>query len=203
MTASQIIFWRHGQTDYNFNLRIQGQVDIPLNDTGRQQAADAAKGLAQLTPTHIISSDLSRAADTARALGKLAGLEVATDERLRERRYGKWEGLNHQEIEDGWPEAFRQWRSEAEPDGVDVETKPELATRVGTAVEELAAQAPDDATLVLVSHGAAIAAAIRHLLGLPATWRGFGTIGNCHWSVLAPNRSGEPAWRLLAYNEHA
>ena len=58
-----LVMWRHGQTDYNKQHRIQGQIDIPLNETGIAQAKDAAVGLARLPFTRVVSSPLGRALD--------------------------------------------------------------------------------------------------------------------------------------------
>ena len=73
---TDLILWRHGQTDYNSQGRIQGQVDIPLNETGRDQARRAADGIAALGPTRIVSSPLARARATAEVLASLTGLSV-------------------------------------------------------------------------------------------------------------------------------
>src|SRR5699024_384728 len=113
MSATTVLFWRHGQTEYNRSGRLQGQVDIPLNDAGHAQAAAAAEILARVRPGRIISSDLQRARETAQKLADLTGGEVECDERFRERSFGDWEGLTHKEITASWPEQFRVWeRSE-------------------------------------------------------------------------------------------
>src|SRR5699024_8673968 len=109
MTAATVLLWRHGQTDYNSGGRLQGQVDIALNETGQAQAAAAAEVLMRVQPVQIVSSDLSRAHDTARILGQLTGVEVRIDQRLRERSFGQWEGLTHAEIAESWPEQFVEW----------------------------------------------------------------------------------------------
>lgn len=107
MTAGTIVFWRHGQTDYNLNQRLQGQVDIPLNATGRMQAERASEYVAQYRPSRIVASDLGRAMATARFVGERVGLPVDADERLRERAFGEWEGLLASEISATWPEEYR------------------------------------------------------------------------------------------------
>src|SRR5699024_12554464 len=106
MTATTVLLWRHGQTDYNSGGRLQGQVDIALNETGQAQAAAAAEVLSRVQPVQIISSDLSRAHDTARTLGELVGVPVRLDQRLRERSFGRWEGLAHPESAEGGPEQY-------------------------------------------------------------------------------------------------
>ena len=71
---TDLILWRHGQTDYNRQGRIQGRVDIPLNDIGREQAQRAADGIAALGPTRIVSSPLVRARATAEVLASLTAV---------------------------------------------------------------------------------------------------------------------------------
>ena len=106
-----LVLWRHGQTDYNLEGRIQGRVDIPLNDIGRDQAASAAPDLVALNPAAIFSSPLERARQTAEVLASAIGLGVHVDNRLAERSFGRWEGLSRAQIEERWPEQFDVWRS--------------------------------------------------------------------------------------------
>ncbi|MDD9206456.1 histidine phosphatase family protein [Georgenia sp. 10Sc9-8] len=202
MTAGTIVFWRHGQTEYNAAQRLQGQVDIPLNDLGRRQAVRAAEVLAvERRPTHVVSSDLSRAVDTAQALAERTGLAVRTDARLRERGFGAWEGRTHEEIRSGWPEAFASWRRGNEPEGVGAETRAEAGQRVAAAVAATAEDLHDDDVLLVVAHGAAITLAQSVLLGLdPGSWFGMTGLDNCRWSTLLPNPGRAPAWRLSSYN---
>jgi len=91
--SRRIVCLRHGQTLWNVEKRFQGHTDIALDETGVAQAARAASLLAALRPTMIVSSDLRRAFDTASALARLTGLDVAVDKALRERGGGEWEGL--------------------------------------------------------------------------------------------------------------
>ena len=83
--AKKIVLWRHGQTDYNLQGRVQGQVDIPLNQVGISQAAAAAEELVKLKPERIVCSDLRRAQDTGQALADICGgsVEFLVDERDR------------------------------------------------------------------------------------------------------------------------
>lgn len=199
MTAN-VILWRHGQTDYNLAGRFQGRVDIPLNATGLAQAAEAAEALVSKAPRAIVSSDLSRASQTANVLSELTGIEVALDERLRERSFGAWEGLTRAEIEERWPEAFLQWRHGNHPEGVNAETQSELGARFSEAVLEWSAKFEISDTVIFVAHGAAISTGITAILGQdPAYWRGIAGLGNCHWSTLSPTRA-EPGWRLTRHN---
>ncbi|UFU01942.1 histidine phosphatase family protein [Ruania suaedae] len=201
MTAGTVIFWRHGQTDYNLEGRLQGQVDTPLNETGRQQAKVAATALAQAGPTAILTSDLGRAVVTAQALGEQTGLPVRSEAGVRERSFGQWEGLTHPEVEAGWPEQFQVWQSGGHPQGVGAETRREVGHRVAQAVADAAQALSASDVLVVTSHGAAISCGISALLGQDAEqWRGITGVGNCHWSVLHHAGDGHPGWRLAAHN---
>ncbi|MGC0142244.1 histidine phosphatase family protein [Pseudactinotalea sp. Z1732] len=199
--SATILFWRHGQTDYNAQGRLQGQVDIPLNEVGRAQALAAAPALSQIEPVAIISSDLMRARDTAEYLAERTGVAVSTDARLRERNFGAWEGLTHEEMRAGWADAFAVWRDGGHPAGIGAETRSALGQRVAQAAAEASAGYEEGGVVVLVAHGAAISAGLVALLGHdPETWHGITGIGNCHWSVVRPNDGAEPGWRMTAHN---
>lgn len=199
MALHRVVLWRHGETDYNAELRMQGQLDSHLTVKGIGQAERAAPALAELAPQLIVTSDLSRAADTAALLGRATGLPVAEDKRLRETHLGRWQGRTHSEVEDGWPGQLERWRSDpgwAPPGG---ENRLTVAARAMQVVEELDAGGPQVA--VLCTHGGLIAGLTPLMLGLPReAWPVFGGISNCHWTVLV-RRSDR--WRLQAYNTAA
>ena len=186
-----LVVWRHGLTTYNLERRFQGQSDIPLNDVGLAQAAEAARYLAALRPSAIFSSDLSRATMTADALARLTGLPVTLDKDLRERSGGSWEGLTEAEITERFPVERATW---SPPDG---EAAAAVADRASAALERIADQMPGGSLTVVVGHGAALGLAIARLLGVPSEPRVLGPFGNCHWSVLS--RRGT-RWRLLEHN---
>lgn len=203
MTAGTLVLLRHGRTAYNAGLRLQGQIDIPLDEVGQWQAEQGAAALAASHQASlVVSSDLTRAADTAAAYAKAVGVDVVTDPRLRERSFGEWEGLTDAEIADSWPEEHAAWRSGAEPVRAGAESKALVAERMALAVEEHADTLDNSDTLVVVSHGAAITLAVTCLLGLdPADWRGLHGLHNVHWSHLHRSGAGaKPAWRLVAHN---
>lgn len=198
---TDVVLWRHGRTEYNAARRLQGQIDIPLDEVGRWQGTTAAAALfARHTPVRIVSSDLVRAFDTARYLGELAGIEVEKDVRLRERAFGDWEGLTAEQIHADYPAEAARWSSENTVERPGAESPGEVGERMAEAIRDLAAAT--EGTLVLVSHGAAIALGISALLGQdPASWRGVAGVDNAHWSHLAPTRGGAaPGWRLQGHN---
>ncbi|HMO10493.1 MAG TPA: histidine phosphatase family protein [Actinotalea sp.] len=201
MTARAVVLWRHGRTAYNAEGRMQGTIDIPLDEVGVWQVALGAEHLAQRhRPSRIVSSDLGRAVATAGALGELTGLPVQTDPRLRERCFGDWEGLTAAEIAERWPDQYEVWRSHGDPARTGAETRAEVAERMSVAVEEHAAALADDETLVVVAHGAAITLGVSRLLGLDATWRGMAGLHNAHWSLLRPSGRRPGTWYLEAHN---
>jgi glucosyl-3-phosphoglycerate phosphatase len=196
VTLQQLVLWRHGETDFNTERRIQGQLDSKLTLNGLGQARRAARLLAKLEPAVLMTSDLSRAEDTAAVLATEIGTPLRVDKRLRETHCGSWQGLTHAEVEALWPGGIQTWRGDprwAPPGG---ETRVEVATRAAHVVEELDADGAPSA--VLCTHGGVIAGLTPLLLGLPVSgWSVFSGISNCYWTVLQRRGSG---WRLSSYN---
>jgi glucosyl-3-phosphoglycerate phosphatase len=195
---TRLIVWRHGNTDWNAVDRVQGQSDALLNTRGREQAAAAAAKLTAVRPAAIVSSDLSRAADTAGALAALTELPVSYDSRLRERYYGAWQGMTLSEVAAAYPTEYAAWRSGDPAPGCEIETLDDLGKRVSSALQDLADAHPG-ATVVAVSHGGAARQGCGHLLGWPhqvlRTVRG---LANCHWTELA--HDDVRGWQLRSYN---
>jgi broad specificity phosphatase PhoE len=197
--VNRLIVWRHGNTDWNAGSRVQGQTDVPLNELGKQQAVDAAELLARLRPAAIVASDLRRAADTAAALGALTGLSVQYDVRLRERFFGRWQGLTMAEVKQRRPEEHARWTAGDDVIGGDVETLSDLGRRVAEALAAAAEKCPPGGTVVVATHGAAARQGIGHLLGWPpATLRTLRALQNCHWVELTHDDAR--GWQLAAYN---
>lgn len=200
--ARRLVIWRHGRTAWNATHRFQGQTDIPLDEIGHAQAAEAAGALARLRPTRIVSSDLRRARDTAAALAALTGLKVNLDRGLRETFAGEWEGLTRSELEARFADDLAQWgvRADLRPGGG--ETRLEVADRMVIAVTTALAEVAPGDTVVVATHGGAARAAIGRLLGLPPEhWAALGVLTNTAWSVLQENTGAYgPPWRLQEYN---
>lgn len=200
MTLRRLVLWRHGETDYNAGRRMQGQFDAMLTPAGVAQADRAAPVLAAFEPQLLLTSDLSRATDTAAALAAATGLVRGTDKRLRETHLGQWQGLTHAEVDEAWPGARVAWRRDPEWAPPGGESRVEVAARACSVVAEVDAGSVERA--VLCSHGGLIASLVASLLRLPlANWPAFAGIGNCSWCVLErPPSMVEGQWRLLAYN---
>jgi probable phosphoglycerate mutase len=175
--ATRIIAVRHGETDWNVDTRIQGQIDIGLNDKGRWQAQRVAQALADDALDAVYSSDLSRAYATAQAIAAAqAGkaLAVHTHIGLRERGFGKFEGHTYAAIEEQWPEESRLWRirdPHFAPDGG--ESPVQVMARVGQAVSDIAAHHLGQ-QVVLVAHGGVMdmlyRLATQQSVSAPRTW---------------------------------
>lgn len=142
---------RHGETEWNRARRIQGLTDIPLNDTGREQARLTGTLLTRRPIARVVASPLSRARETAEIIARELGLpEPELQEAFVERNYGDAEGLSFHEVD-------VRFARDVEVPGR--ETREEVAGRVIPALQALAAAHPGE-SLVVVSHGGAIRAAL-------------------------------------------
>ena len=171
---TRILAIRHGETNWNADTRIQGQLDIPLNEVGHAQAARMAQALAGEPVAAVYASDLSRAWETARYLGQATGLAVSPEPALRERAFGDFEGRTFAEIESALPEQARRLRQRDPhftPHGG--ESLVMLRDRVVAAAERLAAGHPGE-LIALVAHGGVMdvlyRAATRLDIEAPRTW---------------------------------
>jgi probable phosphoglycerate mutase len=193
----RLLVWRHGRTEWNATGRFQGQLDPPLDDEGRAQAARTAAHLADALRDEavaVVSSDLRRATDTAQALAQLLGVPVRIDERLREHGLGSWEGLTRDEVAERHPDQYEDWLAGRPVPGRGGEAQADVAARALAAVADL----PPVATAVLVTHGGTAGRLVEALLELgPEHRRVFGPLGNCHWSELSFQG---PGWRLMRHN---
>jgi probable phosphoglycerate mutase len=194
----RIVVWRHGQTIFNAERRFQGHLDIELDDAGRAQALRAARLLAAMSPSGLVSSDLARARATADELARLTGLPVSIDKRLREIDVGAWQGLTLEEVAAQFPEEVAQWRDGGEGRRGGGETLIEVGTRATAAVRDALVALPAGGVLVVVTHGAAGRALVASLIGLDtSSWHALGSLANCCWSVVGESGTG---WRLWEHN---
>jgi probable phosphoglycerate mutase len=196
--VTRLILWRHGQTAWNAEDRVQGQTDVELSVRGFAEAAAVAPRLAALRPDLLAASDLRRAADTAAQLAAVTGLPVTLDMRLRERNFGDWQGHTLADIQERSPAAFDRWRAGLPVGEAGVEDLDDLAKRVAAALQELVARAPGG-TVVVATHGGAARHGTATLLGWPEPVANtLAGLANCHWTELRfdPVRG----WRLTAHN---
>jgi probable phosphoglycerate mutase len=185
--ATRLIAVRHGETAWNVDTRIQGQIDIGLNATGLWQAQRASRALADEGIGVIYASDLSRAWQTAEEIARPHGLAVQPEPRLRERAFGHLEGMSFAEIEATLPEDAKRWRErdpEFEPEGG--ESLLTFRDRITQVASELAARHPGE-LVTLVAHGGVMdvlyRAATRQELQAPRTWQlGNAAINRMLWT---------------------
>ena len=196
--ANRVLFWRHGQTDWNIVNRFQGHSDIPLNNVGQYQAKHAASILVEMQPTKIISSDLSRARDTAQALGDLTNLKIEIDLDLRETNGGLWEGKTGAENRAEDFQNFVRWiDGEDNPAGTTGEKRSDVANRAVGAIKRALGEL-DNQLLVVTTHGGTARCVLGSLLNLPmANWGALGGLSNASWSILQTNPRG---WHLVEHN---
>ena len=169
--TTRIIAIRHGQTAWNVDTRIQGHLDVPLNERGHWQAKRLAAALAQEGIAAVYASDLSRAFETGRYVAQVAGVPIMPDAGLRERGFGLFEGRTFKEIEAELPDQARLWRKRDPhfaPEGG--ESLVQMHERVVSTCSRLAAQHPGE-LIALVGHGGVMDALYRlsliHILTLP------------------------------------
>lgn len=154
---------RHGQTDWNAESRLQGQKDIPLNDTGRQQATGNGIALgailgADAAKFDFVASPLGRTRETMERLRRAMGLDPTiyrTDDRLKEVSFGDWEGFTLPELKRSVPERIAERRKvkwDFIPPGDDAESYEILSWRVAAWLKDV------NKPTVCVSHGGVIRA---------------------------------------------
>jgi uncharacterized phosphatase len=182
-TALTIALTRHGQTDWNAAGRLQGSSDVPLNDVGREQAAESVRRFSPAEWDAVVTSPLSRARETGAILAAGLGIPLgSTYPELVERHYGVAEGMT-----DG--EAALRW-----PDGEfpELEPRPSVAARGLAALDRIAADLPGSGVIV-VAHGTLIREILRRVTDAPIP-----PILNAATSVLERTDDG---WRVLTVND--
>ena len=171
MNNTTILLIRHGETAWNAVRRLQGHIDIPLNEEGERQAAALARALADENIDVIVASDLQRAMQTAQAVaGHYDGAQVRTDAQLRERCYGVFEGMLYAEIEQQYQTDYVLWQARdidaVMPPGVRVaESFRQFYARSVAAISDWAERHPGQ-TLAIVAHGGVLECAYRAAVGM-------------------------------------
>jgi 2,3-bisphosphoglycerate-dependent phosphoglycerate mutase len=150
---TELILLRHGETDWNRELRFQGHVDVALNAIGLEQARRLARRLAGELAHRLYASDLLRAQQTANPVGRQLALASVTDPALREQSFGLVDGMKVDDIKAQHPHAWEGWLRFHEdfcmPEG---ESTRQFHSRVMNAVYRLVASHPGE-TVVVVTHG--------------------------------------------------
>ncbi|MBP0593481.1 histidine phosphatase family protein [Paraburkholderia sp. LEh10] len=170
--ATQVLFIRHGETDWNRIKRIQGHIDIPLATSGIEQAQRLAGRFAREAQDGarldaIYSSDLLRAQQTAQPFAEVLGLPLQLKEGLRERNYGAFQGHDSDEIALRFPDEYAQWQTRdpgfSPPEG---ESQRVFYHRVLHAIKPIVA-AHQNGRIACVAHGGVLDCVYRFANGLP------------------------------------
>jgi len=162
----QLILVRHGESAWNVEHRIQGQLGTGLSDRGREQAGATAEFLAEAFPdAQLHSSDLQRCVETAAPLEAALGRAALLHPGLRERDYGAWSGRLSGEISGAEPQRWARWRAGDDVIGdIGGESTPVFTDRVIATIMMLVDDAPADATVVCITHGGPVWHGTRALL---------------------------------------
>jgi 2,3-bisphosphoglycerate-dependent phosphoglycerate mutase len=185
--STRLVAIRHGETAWNRDTRIQGHTDIPLSEHGHWQAKHMALALQGEGIDAIYTSDLIRASQTAQALAEVLNVPLLAEVGLRERHFGRFEGLTHDEIMASHPHEGRRWRQREPsygPEGGEV-LQAFYDRVVGTA--DALAAAHKGQTIAMVAHGGVLDCLYRaatHVgLETPRTWQiGNASINRLLWA---------------------
>jgi broad specificity phosphatase PhoE len=174
-----LLIVRHGETEWNAEGRIQGHTDIGLSEKGAEQARSLGKRLADRQIDVAYSSDLKRTSETAKLA--LGGRDITLNEtpRLREYNKGIFEGMTLSEIQEKFPAEYPKYLEKDlsyAPEGG--ETTRDVSTRMASIFAEIKANHLDE-TVLVVSHGGVLRAAMVSLLGMPLEGNWSFVFGNC------------------------
>ncbi|MBK6632072.1 MAG: histidine phosphatase family protein [Betaproteobacteria bacterium] len=199
MNATRLCFIRHGETAWNAERRIQGQLDEPLSEVGHAQARAVANWLAKEPIAAIYASDLSRALHTAEAAAHLLKLPIRRCTDLRERHYGVFQRLTYEEVRERYPGEYARFLAReadfALPGGG--ESLRQFSARVIRGVDEIVAAHPGGLVLVF-THGGVLDILHRRASGKPLSAPRDFEIPNAglNWFEVA---AGE--WSILSWAE--
>jgi probable phosphoglycerate mutase len=200
---TELVLVRHGVTAWNRETRFQGHIDIPLAPEGHEQARRVAVRLTERSArspvSALYSSDLARARDTAAPIGAALGLPVRIEPAVRERHYGRFEGLTPAELERDHAEPYARWRGRELdfelPGGG--ESLRAFHGRVRAALEALAARHPGE-RVVVVTHGGVLDCVHRIAAGIDLSEPRRLPIHNASLNAIARAGAG---WQVLAWGE--
>jgi len=164
---SRIILVRHGETNWNKEGRFQGQIDIPLNEKGKEQAYKASKYLEEIEFTKAFSSSMKRPYETAKIILKKNNIQIEKINSLVEISHGLWEGKLEEEIKETWPKMLKDWHEKPEsvtmPQGESIK---QVSERAISAWNLICNSQKENDTSLLVAHDAVNKTLICHILGL-------------------------------------
>lgn len=198
----KLLLVRHGETDWNKERRVQGRTDIPLNDSGRAQAASLARALGSARIDAVYASPFSRAYDTARILLGERRLEIIKDEGLAEIRFGLWEGKTMGELMEQFPDLWRDWgwlNREDDCKRMGAESYTDIQRRSMNVVERIKKECGENDNVLLVSHTMPVKLIIANYLQMPLEAISRLKIENCSLNVVSINKDGTGRLDILNY----
>jgi probable phosphoglycerate mutase len=198
--STRLCIVRHGETAWNAEHRVQGQLDVPLNAIGRAQAQAAANVLKREAFDAVYSSDLSRARQTAQPAASSFSMEILLEKDLRERHYGIFERLTYAEVKVRYPEDYARFEAR----------DPEYAFRTGESLRDFSARSiaivsrivnqHEGKSILVFTHGGVLDKLYRFITGLPLSApRDFG-IPNAGLNRIEITPAG---WRIRAWADIA
>jgi broad specificity phosphatase PhoE len=156
---------RHGETEWNVQRRFQGQTDVPLSDFGKWQAELIAGRLKSQKIDALYTSDLKRARETAAAIAEFSRLEIVSEPRLRELKFGILEGMTFDEAQVQHPEMIAAWLDDFHSTPEGGESIEDFHLRLVSLLEDLKRK-HDEQVVLLVAHGGPLSEILRIVLGL-------------------------------------
>lgn len=197
-SVTELVLVRHGETDWNTQGRIQGQLDIPLNNTGLAQADAVGARLRSESFDAIYSSDLERAMQTARPVVQSSGPAIRREPRLRERHFGALQGLTAEEAQTRQSQVWQAYKARAaQQDLGGGESLAGFSRRVIDFVDEVL-QAHAGGRILLVSHGGVLDMAYRNATGMPLEAQRDFPIYNASVNILIRNGA---RWEIAAWGD--
>ena len=167
MSSIKLIIIRHGETLWNVEGKKQGQLNSPLTSLGIKQAKALAQRLTEEPFTALYSSDLGRAYKTAQYIAARTNHKICSDQRLRERNFGIFQGLTDKQIENEYPVEYNSYLTNRVdyiiPDG---ESLRQFYVRVTVFLESLTTS-HDGQIITIVTHGGVIDGWFRYIFDLP------------------------------------
>lgn len=195
---TEVVIVRHGETESNRLGLFRGRLDVQLNDTGRAQAERVADALSLEPVSHVYSSPLSRALDTARAVAARHGIEPVVDPAFDNIDLGKWQGREKAAVEREEPALWRLWTTD--PDRLAIpggETLADVRERALRRTLDLA-RTHAGTRFVIVSHRSVAKLLGGALLGLEAGYFWSFYLDNAGYSVF---RCNDGEFTLVRWNE--
>jgi probable phosphoglycerate mutase len=196
----KIVLVRHGQTDFNVQHRLPGQLPgVPLNEEGRREAQATGQALRALPLSSIIASPLERTMETAGFVNADRGLTIQQDRDLLDTNYGKFNGENYEELDAKNPE-WKRFQANPLKSPAGVESFAEVQRRAVRAAERWRRASDTGEWVALVTHADLVKFICAHYMGIPLERVPLFSMDNAAVSLLAFHPDSDQAPSLLCFN---